>query len=74
MGLRLSRELPKLTIRGRLSTAGGTGESLIKGVPKSHTAIAPSVKPSGRNGELDDWWPRSAQYPAEASGSVGEGI
>ena len=61
VGVRLSRELPKLTIGGRLSTAGGTGESLLKGMPQSHSAIGLSVKPSGRIGELDDWWPRSAQ-------------
>lgn len=56
-----SRELPKLTIGGSLSTASSTGESLLKGMPQSHTAIGLSGRPSGRIGELAYWWPRSAQ-------------
>lgn len=50
VGVQVSRDLPALTIRGTLSTAGGTGESLVKGILVPLSAIALSVKPGGRIG------------------------
>lgn len=50
VGVQVSRELPKLTIRGDLRTEGGTGESLVKGVLVELPAIALSVKAGGRIG------------------------
>ena len=52
VGVQVSRELPKLTITGNLSTSGGTGESLVKGVLMPLSAIALSVKPSGHIGTV----------------------
>lgn len=53
VGVQVSRELPKLTIKGSLSTSGGTGESLVKGVLMPLSAIALSVKPTGHIGSVD---------------------
>ncbi|WP_288027157.1 hypothetical protein, partial [Arthrobacter sp.] len=50
VGVQVSRELPRLTIRGDLRTDGGTGESLVKGVLLPLAAIALSIKPGGRIG------------------------
>jgi hypothetical protein len=52
VGVQVSRELPKLTIKGSLSTSGGTGESLVKGVLMPLAAIALSVKPTGHIGAV----------------------
>jgi hypothetical protein len=46
----LPSSAPKLEVRGNLSTVGGTGESLVKGVLIELTAVALSVKPGGRIG------------------------
>jgi hypothetical protein len=51
VGVQVSRELPKLTIKGSLSTSG-TGESLDKGVLMPLAAIALSVKPTGHIGTV----------------------
>ncbi|MET3922952.1 hypothetical protein [Arthrobacter sp. UYEF20] len=53
VGVQVSRDLPKLTIKGSLSTSGGTGESLVKGVLMPLAAIALSVKPTGHIGSVD---------------------
>jgi hypothetical protein len=53
VGVQVSRDLPKLTVKGSLSTSGGTGESLVKGVLMPLSAIALSVKPTGHIGSVD---------------------
>jgi len=52
IGVQLSRPLPKLTITHDLSTEGGEGLSLVKGVQTTLKAIALSIKPGGALGEL----------------------
>ena len=52
IGVQLSRPLPKLTISRDLSTRGGEGLSLVKGVQTTLKAIALSVQPGGSVGEL----------------------
>ncbi|HEY5224461.1 MAG TPA: hypothetical protein VIJ18_15605 [Microbacteriaceae bacterium] len=52
IGVQLSRPLPKLTITKDLSTEGGEGLSLVKGVQMALKAIALSIKPGGALGEL----------------------
>jgi hypothetical protein len=51
VGVQVSRSLPTLEIRGNLTTAGGTGESLVKGVLIELSAVALSVKPGGNIGK-----------------------
>lgn len=41
MGVQVSRDLTKLTIKGSLSTSGGSGESLVKGVLMSFAGHRP---------------------------------
>ncbi len=53
IGVQLSRPLPKLTIKKDLSTEGGEGLSLVKGVQMTLKAIALSIKPGGALGTLD---------------------
>ena len=53
IGVQLSRPLPKLTITRNLSTEGGEGLSLVKGVQMTLKAIALSIKPGGVLGELN---------------------
>lgn len=48
MGVQVSKELPTLEIRGDLTTSGGEGQSLVKGVQVSLKAIALSVKAGGK--------------------------
>ena len=50
--MQLSRPLPKLTIVKDLSTEGGEGLSLVKGVQMTLRAIALSIKPGGALDEL----------------------
>lgn len=52
IGVQLSRPLPKLTIVKDLSTEGGEGLSLVKGVQMTLKAIALSIKPGGALDEL----------------------
>ncbi len=52
IGVQLSRPLPKLTVMRDLSTEGGEGLSLVKGVQMTLRAIALSVKPGGALDEL----------------------
>ena len=46
-GVQVSKPLPVLEIRGDLSTEGGEGMSLVKGVQMTLKAVALSVKPGG---------------------------
>lgn len=52
IGVQLARPLPKLTIMKDLSTEGGEGLSLVKGVHTTLKAIALSVKPGGALDEV----------------------
>jgi hypothetical protein len=52
IGVQLSRPLPKLTLMKDLSTEGGEGLSLVKGVQMTLKAIALSIKPGGALDEL----------------------
>jgi hypothetical protein len=47
VGVQVSKPLPVLDISGDLSTEGGEGQSLVKGVQTTLKAIALSVKPGG---------------------------
>ncbi|NVM94579.1 hypothetical protein G6034_06580 [Arthrobacter sp. AETb3-4] len=76
VGVQVSREVPRLTIRGDLRTEGGTGESLVKGVLLPLSAIALSIKPGGRIGTASvggDVRTEGACVPAmELEGSLDE--
>ncbi len=50
VGVQVSRELPYLEVRGDLTTSGGIGLSLVRGVQVELAAVALSVKPGGRIG------------------------
>ncbi|KAA0024083.1 hypothetical protein [Antrihabitans cavernicola] len=52
VGVQVSKELPKLEIAGDLTTDGGEGQSLVKGVQMTLKAIALSVKPGGHIGTV----------------------
>ncbi|MGW5676569.1 hypothetical protein ACWEV4_16075 [Streptomyces sp. NPDC003860] len=52
IGVQVSRDLPQLDIRGDLTTSGGTGSSLVRGVQTGLAATALSVKPGGRIGRV----------------------
>jgi hypothetical protein len=52
IGIQVSRPLPVLEIAGDLTTDGGDGQSLVKGVQVALQAIALSVLPGGRVGRL----------------------
>lgn len=51
--MQLSRPLPSLTIKQDLSTEGGEGLSLVKGVQMPLKAIALSLKPGGTLARLE---------------------
>ncbi len=48
----MSKALPVLEISGDLTTEGGEGQSLVKGVQESLKAIALSIKPGGNIGTI----------------------
>ncbi|MER7794302.1 hypothetical protein [Streptomyces sp. NPDC097640] len=48
VGIQVSKHLPRLEVRGDLTTSGGTGTSLVRGVQVQLKAIAFSVKPGGK--------------------------
>ena len=48
VGVQVSKPLPVLEIAGDLTTEGGEGQSLVKGVQVTLKAIALSVKPGGK--------------------------
>lgn len=52
IGVQVSRPLPVLDVAGDLTTAGGEGRSLVKGVQVVLKAIALSVKPGGEVGTI----------------------
>ena len=52
VGVQVSKPLPILEISGDLSTEGGEGQSLVKGVQMSLKAIALSVKPGAEVGKI----------------------
>jgi hypothetical protein len=52
IAIQVSRPLPVLEIAGDLTTDGGEGRSLVKGVQVTLQAVALSVKPGGRIGRL----------------------
>ncbi len=47
IGIQLSRPLPRLTVHQDITTAGGEGTSLVKGVQMTLKAIAVSIQPGG---------------------------
>ncbi|MEV4002314.1 hypothetical protein [Actinomadura sp. NPDC049753] len=51
IGVQISKELPRLEVRGDLTTSGGTGTSLVRGVQVELQAIALSIKQNGRIGQ-----------------------
>lgn len=51
-GVQVSKPLPMLEITGDLSTDGGEGLSLVKGVQMTLKAVALSVKPGGSIGKV----------------------
>jgi len=53
IGVQLSRPLPSLTIKHDLSTEGGEGLSLVKGIQMKLKAIALSIKPGGTLDHLE---------------------
>ncbi len=53
VGVQVSKALPTLEIAGDLTTGGGEGKSLVKGVQVSLKAIALSVKAGGYIGSVD---------------------
>jgi hypothetical protein len=75
-GVQISKPLPVLEIKGDLSTEGGEGMSLVKGVQMTLKAIALSVKPGGSvgkvtiNGELRT--SGANVVTLEAEGEIGE--
>jgi hypothetical protein len=52
IGIQVSRPLALLEVAGDLTTAGGEGRSLVKGVQVALKAIALSVKPGGEVGAI----------------------
>jgi hypothetical protein len=52
VGAQVSKALPILEITGDLTTDGGEGQSLVKGVQISLKAIALSIKPGGKVGSV----------------------
>lgn len=52
IGIQVGRDLPVLEVRGDLVTSGGTGTSLVRGVQAQLSAVALSIKPGGRIGQL----------------------
>jgi hypothetical protein len=52
VGIQVSKQLPQLEVSGDLTTAGGTGTSLVQGVQTQLSAMALSVKPGGRVGQV----------------------
>jgi len=53
IGIQVSRDLPVLEIADGVTTFGGRGTSLVRGVQTQLSAIAVSVQPGGRIGRLE---------------------
>lgn len=52
IGVQVSKLLPKLEVTGDISTDGGEGQSLVRGVQMTLKAIGLSVKPGGKIGSI----------------------
>jgi hypothetical protein len=52
VGIQISRPIGRLLARRGIETFGGTGQSLVKGVVTTLSAIALSIKPGGSAREL----------------------
>jgi hypothetical protein len=52
VGIQVSRELPVLDITDSVTTFGGRGTSLVRGVQTELSAVAVSIMPGGRIGRL----------------------
>jgi hypothetical protein len=52
VGVQISRPVTRLIVHGGITTNGGTGDSLVKGVIKQLPAYALSVQPGGVVGEV----------------------
>jgi hypothetical protein len=52
IGIQVSRDLPRLIVKGDVTTLGGESNSLVKGKVMKHKAYAVSVQPGGQIGEL----------------------
>jgi hypothetical protein len=52
VGIQVARELPEIEIDGDLTTSGGEGMSLVKGVQTKPTAIALSIQAGGHVGRV----------------------
>jgi hypothetical protein len=75
VGIQVSRRLPRLEVRGDLTTSGGSGSSLVRGVQVRLQAVALSVKPGGHIDEATVGGEISARgnavVAAEIDGEVG---
>jgi hypothetical protein len=52
IGIQVSKDLPVLEITDSVTTLGGRGTSLVRGVQAQLSAIAVSIQPGGRIGRL----------------------
>jgi hypothetical protein len=52
VGIQVSKDLPVLEVTGSVTTFGGRGTSLVRGVQTPLSAIAVSIQPGGRIGRL----------------------
>jgi hypothetical protein len=52
VGIQVSRDLPRLSVKGDVTTQGGESESLVKGLVMKLKAYAVSVQQGGHIGEL----------------------
>jgi hypothetical protein len=53
VGIQISQPIGRLVVRRGIETFGGTGQSLVKGVVMSLSAIGLSIKPGGSAREID---------------------
>ena len=53
VGIQISRPIRRLLVRRGIETFGGTGQSLVKAVVMTHSALALSIKPGGSAREMD---------------------
>jgi len=53
VGIQISQPIGRLVVRRGIETFGGTGQSLVKGVVMTLSAIALSIKPGGTAREID---------------------
>jgi hypothetical protein len=53
VGVQISRPVGRIVVRRGIETFGGTGQSLVKGVVMTLSAVALSIKPGGSAREID---------------------